>query len=297
MYPIKFSPIKKEMIWGSESWEITCRPQETGIVENGEYAGQTFAEIISKDPAGVLGVLFKDKKFPLLIKIIDARDALSVQVHPCDEYARLNAKNGDTGKSELWYILEPPSDGYLIIGTKKGVTREILARAYENGTVGEQLERVKVCRGDIVNIPAGLIHALTPGTVVAEIQQNSDITYRLYDYGRLGLDGKPRELHIQDALNVIDFAGRIPKAITEYVNCPHFMVSKHILEATRTENSNPQAFSILMNVGGTLTISYENGALTLPERRSVFIPAGLGTYELTPNSHAIVLSCTVPAHI
>jgi mannose-6-phosphate isomerase len=240
MYPIKFLPIKKEMIWGSESWEISCRPNEMSIVENGEFAGQSFADVIAKDPAGVLGLDFAESNFPLLVKIIHARDALSVQVHPNDAYAKMKG-GSDTGKSEMWYILQPPTDGFLIVGLKDGVTREMLARAYENGTVEQQLNRVKVQRGDIVEIPAGLIHALTPGTVVAEVQQNSDITYRLYDFGRLGADGKPRELHVQDALAVTDFRGE-PKPLT------HFSAQKQVVSAPIESCSNARHFSIFTAV-------------------------------------------------
>ncbi|MCL2576862.1 MAG: hypothetical protein FWE27_02265 [Defluviitaleaceae bacterium] len=289
MYPIKFLPIKKEMIWGSESWEITCRPREMGIIENGEFAGKTFAEFISKNPAGVLGVALveKENNFPLLVKIIDARDALSVQVHPDDKYARLNGTDGDTGKSELWYILEPPTDGHLIIGVKKGVTRETLAQAYENGTVEAQLNRIKVQRGDIVNIPAGLIHALTPGTVVAEIQQNSDITYRLCDFNRLDANGNPRELHVKDALDVTNFSG-------EFQYDEHFTVQKKEISAPFAAVSNTQVFSIYTAVKNSAIIETFTHTVFLPERRSVFIPAALGEFIIHPEAGIVTLLKSEP---
>ncbi|MCL2224292.1 MAG: hypothetical protein FWB96_04905 [Defluviitaleaceae bacterium] len=287
MYPIKFVPIMKEMIWGSESWEITCRPHEMGVIENGEFAGKTFAELIATSPAKILGTALAEKasdKFPLLVKIIDARDALSVQVHPNDAYAKLKGA-ADTGKSELWYILEPPTDGHLIIGLKDGITREGLSQAYENGTVEACLNRVKVRRGDIVNIPAGLIHALTAGVVVAEIQQNSDITYRLYDFGRVGTDGKPRELHVQDALAVTNFSNE-----TGEIN--HFSVQKMEITAPFQTASNPQVFSVYTAVENSAVIETPSHTVILPARRSVFIPAALGAFTITPQNQVVTLLST-----
>ncbi|MCL2197403.1 MAG: class I mannose-6-phosphate isomerase [Defluviitaleaceae bacterium] len=273
MYPILFKPIIKKMIWGSESWEITCRPNEMGIIENGEYAGMAFADFIAKDRAAVLGT-HAGEKFPLLVKVIDARDVLSVQVHPNDEYARLKGE-ADTGKSELWYILTPPTDGLLVVGLKEGVTREVLAKAYEDGTVEQCLNRIKVSRGDIINIPAGLIHALTPGIRVAEIQQNSDITYRLYDFGRVGADGMPRPLHVSDALAVTEF-GKINEA------AEHFTVEKQTVTSQITATSNPQIFSVYTCVEGSAVFEVNSHTVTVEEARSVFIPARLGEYVIRP---------------
>lgn len=268
------------MIWGNESWQITCRPQEMSIVENGEFAGRELASFYNAS-----------SRFPLLVKIITARDALSVQVHPTDAYAQ--AKGGschslDTGKSELWYILEPPTDGHLIIGLKPGVTREILAGAYEENTVEDCLARMKVSRGDIVNIPAGLIHALTPGTVVAEIQQNSDITYRLYDFGRLGADGKPRELHVDDALNAIDYDNARGKKIE------HFTTEKIKISSPVNAESNPKSFSIYTCVEGGVIFEGEGFATPLPYPRSAFVTATLGAFTIRPTNKSATLIKSEP---
>jgi mannose-6-phosphate isomerase len=297
MYPIKFLPKIKKMIWGSESWEVTCRPNEMGVIANGEFAGMKFSEFIEKNPHGVLGrgiacQARNDKvRFPLLVKIIDAREALSVQVHPCDEYAKTRGNGTDTGKSEMWYILEPPTDGKLIVGLKAGVTREILAQAYENGTVEECLHRKKVQRGDIVNIPAGLIHALTPGVVVAEVQQNSDITYRLYDFGRVGADGNPRELHVQDALAVTNFSD-------EFRNNPplegHFHAEKLELSAPQKTVSNSQAFSVYTAVENSAIFETPAHTVVLEERQSVFIPAALGEFVIRPHNKNVTLLYAAP---
>ncbi|MCL2357984.1 MAG: class I mannose-6-phosphate isomerase [Defluviitaleaceae bacterium] len=296
MYPLIFKPIIKEMIWGNESWEISCRPSEMSVVENGEFAGRNLSDFSEYPQAPASNSPhFENRhdaagRFPLLVKIITARDALSVQVHPDDAYAR--AKGGsDTGKSELWYILEPPTDGYLIIGLKPGVTREILARAYEENTVESCLARMKVSRGDIVNIPAGLIHALTPGTVVAEIQQNSDITYRLYDFGRLGADGKPRELHVQDALNTINYDAKTETKIETKIETEHFSVETLNISGVMQTIAHPGKFSIYTCVAGNITFESFEGAtfsVPLPYPRSAFIPAGSGEFKISGDG-AIVL--------
>ncbi|MCL2604779.1 MAG: class I mannose-6-phosphate isomerase [Defluviitaleaceae bacterium] len=309
MYPLLFVPIVKEMIWGRESWDVTCRPNEMSVIENGVYAGMAFDAYMDMDRVGTLGTRLADTtRFPLLVKIITAVDTLSVQVHPDDDYARRQSEADshmrdshvrDSGKSEMWYILEPPAEGNLIIGLKDGVDKKRFDNIIKTESISEHLNYLSVKAGDMVNIPAGLLHALTPGTTLAEIQQNSDTTYRIYDYGRLGADGKPRELHINHAMNVIDFGGRIPKEVTGSVTCPHFSVSKYILEGTRSLTSDPEAFDILINVSGKgsetpLTLRYSGGETVLPPRRSVFIPAGLGEYDLLANHPGALLKCSVP---
>ena len=320
LYPVKFAPIYKEMVWGGtrlaqmfnrtlpsskvgESWDISCRPGEMGIIENGPYTGESFENYIGKSKAKILGTrLANCEKFPLLVKIIDANDALSIQVHPDDAQARQRGGE-DGGKSEMWYVLNPPHDGKLIIGLKPGISREKLAEAYENGTVEDCINYLPVAVGDIINIPAGLVHALTPGIIVAEVQQNSDITYRLYDYNRLGLDGKPRPLHVEDALAVSDFEEKIPKQavpglgvkmgeneLTYSICNPYFAIIKYDISVPLMEASNPEAFSIFTCVDGNAEI--RTGAMTVevPTGGSVFIPAGMGEYVITPaNGKKVVL--------
>ena len=325
-YPIKFKPIYKEMVWGGarlsqlfgrelpsnkigESWDISCRPQEMGIIENGPHASQTFESYIEKNKADVLGSrLVNCQRFPLLVKIIDANDALSIQVHPDDNAAAL-AGNTDGGKSEMWYVLNPPTNGNLIIGLKPGISQEKLETAYKNGTVEECLNYMPVKTGDIINIPAGLVHALTPGIVVAEVQQNSDITYRLYDYNRMGLDGKPRPLHVQEALAVSDFQEKIPKqAVTgltikkdknelTYAICnTHFAIIKYNISSPLTEKSDPAAFFIFTCVEGHARITSNSVTVDVATGDSVFIPAALGEYVISPTNgkHVVLLKSFVP---
>ena len=321
LYPVKFHPIYKEMIWGGtrivekfhrksdlpnigESWDISCRPQEMGVIANGPNSGLSFEEYINLDKENVLGKKLKNTtSFPLLIKIIDANDALSIQVHPNDEDAK-KLGSTDTGKSEMWYILHPPNDGKLIIGLKPGITQESLEAAYKNGTVEDCLNRLEVKTGDIIDIPAGLIHALTPGVMVAEVQQNSDITYRLYDYNRLGLDGQPRPLHVKEALAVSDFEEKLPKTvvtgtaktigrntITHVIKNRHFAVEKYEISEPIEENTNPDMFCIFICVSGRATI----GIVEITSGESVFLPAGMGAYNISPSGKtAILLKSYVP---
>jgi len=290
------------MIWGSESWDISCRPQEMGIIANGPYTGQTFEDYIGLDREKILGTRLKDvARFPLLVKIIDARDALSIQVHPCDAYAQQSG-SADSGKSEMWYILQPPTDGHLIIGLKPGITREGLEAAYKNETVEDCLNRLPVKSGDMINIPAGLVHAITPGVVLAEVQQNSDITYRLYDYNRQGPDGKARPLHVEQALDVADFEGKIPKTIVagNQIKSPHFTVTKYELDKPMEETTDAEAFCIFTCVKGVAKFqsgksgkSGESGEV-LNAGDSVFLPAAMGRFVLSPCGGSAILLKSSP---
>jgi mannose-6-phosphate isomerase len=295
LYPLLLKPIVKKMIWGQESWDVTCRPNEMSVIENGAYAGMAFDAYLNIDRMKTLGTRLADlPRFPLLVKIITAIDTLSVQVHPDDDYAK-KQNNSDSGKSEMWYILTPPTDGKLIIGLRDGVTKERFKQMIETGDVTEALHYLPVKTGDMVNIPAGLIHALTPGTTLAEIQQNSDTTYRLYDYNRPGPDGKPRELHVEQALDVTDFDRRIPVGITEKVHGKYFIVEQYDIDKTHTFASEGKSFNIAVCVEGTVSIAYDGGEVKLDNRRTAFLPAGMGAFTFIPKSRAKILLCTVPA--
>ncbi len=307
LYPVLCVPVYKEMVWGGsrmksvygrsipsdktgESWDIVCRTVDNtfSVIENGADAGKTLAEWFAADRAGTLGTRNAEKSvFPLLIKIIDAQDDLSVQVHPDDDYARAF---GELGKNEMWYILEPPESGSLIIGLKEGVTREELRRACETGTGVEQcLNRLPVKRGDMVNLPAGMVHALTRGAMIAEIQQSSDVTFRLYDYGRLGLDGKPRPLHIEHSINTADFDNALPKEVVKgnSVINEYYSVTKLEIDGTIREATDRGTFTLLTCVGGDCAVKTADGGTEIPLSRTAFIPAGLGEYALTGKGTAL----------
>ena len=276
LYPLLFEPIHKKMVWGYESWDISCRPFEMSIVENGPLAGSAFGDLIKKSPNEYLGT--KTSKFPLLVKIIVAYDDLSVQVHPDDEYAA--AHGFESGKNEMWYVLETP--GKLIIGLKDGATPKKLI----DNTMS-CLNELHVKPGDFIDIKAGLVHAIIGGTVVAEIQQNSDVTFRLYDYERFGIDGKPRELHVEHGLAVADFAGRIPKSVCESVETEFFNVTKLVVQGDVFGSTNSETFTIYTCVEGSCFV--DNVELTF--RRSIFLPSGLGDYCIKGN--AVLLKTTL----
>lgn len=211
MYPLKLQSVLKDIIWGgtllsekfgkgtegqkiAEAWVLANRPDGKCIVENGEFSGKTLDEVLSES----------SKPFPLLIKLIDACDNLSVQVHPDDSYAHSHGL--DAGKTEMWYILEAKPGAKLVYGMNKCMefSADDIRSAAKDGTLDKYLNYVPVKKGDVFFIPAGLVHAIGGGILIAEVQQNSNTTYRLYDYGRRDKDGNQRELHIEEALNVID---------------------------------------------------------------------------------------------
>lgn len=222
--PLFLKPILMERVWGGnrldqlhgktipsgmvigESWELVDRPEAQSIVTGGAFDGQPLREVIQAHPAAVLGELAaaRPQRFPLLLKYVDAGTALSVQVHPDDAGAK---QYNDHGKSECWVVVHAQQNAEIIRGLKRGTTREQYERAVAEDRVEDVLHRFKPRVGDLVALPPGLVHAIGAGLVVAEIQQNSDLTFRIYDYKRLGLDGKPRQLHVKEALSAIRFNG------------------------------------------------------------------------------------------
>lgn len=219
LYPLKFEPVYKDYLWGgnnltklnkkliypitAESWEISANKDGMSIVSNGNLAGNTLLDIFQRYPKKLCGK--RDmKQFPLLIKLLDACSALSVQVHPDDAYAYAN-ENGALGKNEMWYVVDAKPDARLVYGLKKGVSEEQFVKAVRENNIGSTLNYVSVKKGDWINIPAGLVHAIGEGIIIIEIQQNSNTTYRVYDFDRVGADGKKRPLHIEKALDVINF--------------------------------------------------------------------------------------------
>jgi len=293
MYPLLFKPIVKELIWGSESWDVSCRENEMSIVSNGVFAGERFIDVISRDDQAFLGDRLAGKEFPLFVKIIDACDQLSIQVHPDDDYAREHDST-PYGKNEMWYILDAPAGAELIVGIKEGVSREQFAPFSDKPEVLDFLSRLPVRRGDVVNIPAGLCHALTAGIMVAEVQQNCNTTYRLYDYDRK----PPRKLDTAKALDVIDFDNRLRKTVTEgltvekdgvsityYLANKYFAVERH--ELTRRAGgvapyvTDGKKFEILTCVEGEGLLESNGTKVALKEATSVFLPAALGEYTVT----------------
>ena len=226
MNPIKLKPAFKDYLWGgtrlrddfgkecdfekiAESWELSCHKDGNSVVADGEFAGLTLAEYIEKQGKSVLGTnCEKFENFPILIKLIDAKDNLSVQVHPDNEYAM--RVEGEYGKTEMWYIVDCDEGATLLYGFKHEISKDEFRERIANNTLLEVTNAVPVKKGDVFFIEAGTLHAIGKGILIAEIQQNSNTTYRIYDYGRVGADGKPRQLHVDKAVEVTDLCPAKP---------------------------------------------------------------------------------------
>ena len=310
--PIKLNPEYKEIIWGgnrlkneynkksdlsniAESWELTVRPDGMNTIIGGEFDGCSLAEYIEKMGEEVI----TNKKldfFPLLIKFIDACDNLSVQVHPDDEYGLKNANS--LGKTEMWYVIDAKPGAQLVYGLKEGVTNEMLSQSIKDGCIEDMLNYVSVKKGDVFFIPSGMVHAIGSGILIAEIQQNSNITYRVYDYNRVGKDGQPRELHINDALNVI--VNRTAKEIDEIrysmgksidsnlANCDYFNVCMYDVKSAMFFNVDKKSFNSVLCLDGDGVIYCDNKTYPLTKGDSYFVPAGIGGYVVNGNVKVIV---------
>ncbi|QTL99360.1 mannose-6-phosphate isomerase [Iocasia frigidifontis] len=323
LYPLLFNPVYKEKIWGGnkirdffdrditgdkigESWEIAAHKKGMSIIANGEFAGKSFQELLNKYPVQLLGkrVSYQEgDSFPLLVKLLDANDKLSVQVHPDDNYAREN--EAEQGKTEMWYIIDAEPAANLIYGVKPGISREGFSQAIEKGTLEKYLCEIEVKTGDFFFIPSGTLHAIEEGILLAEIQQNSDTTYRVYDWNRKGQDGKPRDLHIKKALDVIDFAvnpfSNTTKSLLvenqnyskQYLSiCPYFAVEKYDVCKKFTLNPAGKSFYILMNITGKGEIGYDNKSFEFDRGMTYFIPASLKNLTISGQLEAIV--CYIP---
>lgn len=319
LYPLKLTPVLKSAIWGghrifdtfsigsadeksAEAWMLTLRPDGVNRIENGEAAGMTLEDYASK--VG-MAALCEAKDFPLLIKIIDANDRLSVQVHPDDAYAA--AHGLDAGKTEMWYVLDAEPGATLVCGLKDGVSAEDMRRAVVNGTCEALLNAVPVQKGDCFYIPAGLVHAIGRGILIAEIQQNSNTTYRLYDYDRVGADGKKRELHIEKGVEVIKTSFDEDEALTNRVVTDEAALTEKILcrsrffEAKSVMLSGGRSFALSEHMTHVLCVSgagvlHCNGeAYPLRRGESYLIPAGLTCSLSTEGSTECICSRAVTA--
>ena len=318
-YPLKFNPIYKDYLWGgrnlekfgkklpggvvAESWEISCHPAGVSVISNGEFQGVSLPELIEKYSQKIVGNALPQEdidKFPLLLKLIDANDWLSVQVHPEDSYAQVH-ENGELGKYEMWYVLSAKPGAKLIYGVLPGVTREIFAQAIKENRIDRCLNYIEVFPGDTLSIPAGLVHATGPDIVVAEIQQNSNTTYRIYDFDRMDKFGNKRPLHIEKALEVIDFnadkykkktadfsvkIGDFSSKTYEVVN-KYFVVELYQIHGEVHELANGIRFYIYLCIEGEGEILYEGGSVKVHSGDSFLIPASMGRYTLKGNFHAL----------
>lgn len=302
MYPIRFENLYFDKIWGGrdledfrsnlpegdigESWDIACHPNGTGIVANGNLKGKTFDEIIKDFGHDLVGTKVSTEKFPILVKLINSREKLSVQVHPGDEYAK--KYENQFGKTEAWYVIEATPDAKLIVGTKN-CDKEIFAKAIEEGKSEDYLNIINVKKGDCFLINSGLVHAICEGLVIAEIQQNSDVTYRVYDYGR------PREVHVEKSLQVINFdleASNLSNNKVEnfqgfskvdFCQNEYFGIEKFNIDNELKDKSNEEKFFILTCVEGKGTIVSKGSEEKIVKGDSFLIPATLGEYTIKGN--------------
>ena len=329
IYPLTFEPVFKDYIWGgrnletklgrklppgkvAESWEISGHPSSPTKADNGPLAGQTLPEIVDLLGRDLVGrnsqAMLAQGKFPLLVKLLDANKPLSVQVHPDDNYANTH-ENGELGKTEMWHVLYAKPGAYLIYGLQAGVTRESFRRALEAGQLEDCLHQLPVQAGDNVFIPSGSVHAIMDGLLVAEIQQNSDTTYRVYDWNRVGADGKPRPLHVDKALDVIDFdliepGPFTPQLLTDreglrrelITTCPYFNVEKVSLEqgASFKAETDGSTFEIWGIISGRGQVAWSGTPLELEAVHFCLLPAALGQFAIKAPTPATMLRVYVP---
>lgn len=318
MKAIKLNPAFKDYLWGgtklrdeygkkcdldkvAESWELSCHKDGCSVVADGEYAGLILPQYIEKAGKAVLGTdCEKFEYFPILIKLIDAKQNLSVQVHPDNDYAM--RVEGEYGKTEMWYVVDCEPGAGLLYGFKHEISKEEFRRRIEDNTLLEVTNRVEVHPGDVFFIEAGTLHAIGEGILIAEIQQNSNTTYRVYDYGRVGADGKPRQLHIEKAIDVTRLApatrpcGR-PQAKPEafdggsvlpLASCDYFTVKEMEVTSHAALMADEKSFHSLLLLDGSLTLSMGGEKLEMEKGASVFVPAGSGAYTLTGKGRLIL---------
>ena len=311
-YPLLFEPNLHTVVWGGnqlrtykgleptdepigESWEVSAVPSSTSVISNGEWKGRDLTSVISEHPEEILGRSVNNKyhgQLPLLVKFIDAKRDLSIQVHPNDEMAQ--REHGKMGKSEMWYIIKADEGAHLYAGFKQEITPHEYQKRVEDGSITEVLADHKVKSGDVFYLPAGRVHAICGGIMLAEVQQSSDVTYRIYDYNRPGLDGKPRELHTELAAKALDY--HVEKNyITDYqasidqavqiVDTPYFDV--RVMEISSPFHRNLlkyDSFIISMCIEGDCKIKIRTTGeeILLKEGNSTLIPAAIADYDVIP---------------
>ncbi len=307
LYPIKLKPSFKDYLWGgknlkyiynknsefdiiAESWELSDRDDGMCYIENGEFKGMSLKELLEKNPGFIGRKYIEYEKLPGLIKFIDASKELSIQVHPSDETA--DKSENEEGKAEMWYIVKSEPGAFIYYGLNSIITKEKMIEMAENGSICNVLNKVKVNAGDIYYILPGTIHAIGKGIVIAEIQQNSNTTFRVYDYNRTDKDGKKRPLHIKRAVEVIDFEPIVPENICDnnrietedfsfsnIFQCNYFKVAKVESSKKVILNCGSDSFHSLLFLEGFGKIVYNDKEYEVSPGDSYFIPAGSGAYE------------------
>lgn len=314
MKPLELIPPIKDYIWGgtklreqfgkvsnldrlAESWELSCHKDGQSIIADGKYKGWTLSAYLAENPNALGKNCGKFDYFPVLIKLIDARDNLSVQVHPDNDYAQ--RVEGEYGKTEMWYIVDCDENASLIYGFKESISKEDFRRAIEENTLLDKVNTVPVKKGNVFFIKSGTLHAIGKGILIAEIQQNSNTTYRVYDYGRVGNDGKPRELHIEKALDVTDLNPAKPyqlrkpleldgRTVQLLADCDYFTVSRQDVKTNTKIIVNENSFCHILVIDGEASLSAEDGEILLKKGSSIFIPADSGEYIINGKCSMII---------
>lgn len=312
MYPLKFNPILKSLIWGGEriapfkhietdqknigeSWEVSQVKGDVSVVANGELAGKTLSDIIHTYKADLLGSKVYEKfgeDFPLLIKFIDAKDNLSIQVHPDDELAK--ERHDSFGKTEMWYVMDATPDAKILCGFTEVITPEQYVQKVNDNTIMDVIKSHDAKAGQIFYLPAGRIHAIGAGSFVAEIQQTSNITYRIYDFDRRDAQGNPRELHTELAKDALDYTvldnylsdyTKKENEVNEVVTSPYFTTNVlNLTEPIHINNLTKDSFVIYICMGGSATIIDKNGVETaIRQGETILVPAILSDVEIRPN--------------
>jgi mannose-6-phosphate isomerase len=316
LYPLKFKPIFKQRIWGGqklrevfnkdippfekigESWELADLPNDKSIIANGELAGQTLSSVIQKFPKEITGNENFSPPFPLLIKFLDAQDILSVQVHPDRQTCR-RLGEGEP-KTECWYIISAEADAVIYKGLKKGVTKQQFAEAIKNGTVAELLAKVPVEAGQCHFLPAGTAHSIGAGLLIAEIQTPSDTTYRVFDFNRVDDSGKPRPLHIEQALESINFdmdSTKLPvTTVGRLMDCEYFKIDKGHQAVSCEVFISPGQMKILIILTGSGTIlSADTNLVEFRAGDTLLIPAAYeGAIRFTDDTQYLTVTSDSP---
>lgn len=303
---LKLQPCGKDYLWGgtrlrdeygkkidltplAETWECSVHPDGPSMVANGEFKGQTLSSVLKQHPE-YLGTKVKSNELPVLVKFIDAKQYLSVQVHPDDAYAKEH--EGDNGKTEMWYVIDAEEGASLIYGFKHRVTEEILRKAVETGTLDKHLQKVEVHKGDTYFVPAGTVHGIGEGILIAEIQESSNVTYRVYDYNRVDKNGKKRELHFDKAVQVMNMdvasgMSQKPRMVKYYPGCSRELLCRcKYFETERIQVKKGFSFSVqdssfqvlmcLDGYGQVETMDADLKPMRFSKGETLFLPARIG---------------------
>ncbi len=319
---LKLAPVGKDYLWGgtrlkenfgkqinlnplAETWECSVHPDGQNKIVNGSFAGMTLAEVLRKKPEYLGTKVGEKKELPILVKFIDAKQNLSVQVHPGDDYA--GKHEGDNGKTEMWYVLAAEDEASLIYGFEHPVTEDILREAVTSGELDKHLHKVKIHEGDCFYVPAGTVHGICAGALIAEIQESSNVTYRVYDYDRFDKDGKKRQLHFDKAMAVMDMqpvkafrkrnrlvyyypgCSREVLCRCQYFETEHIRVQQGFFFTAREESF--QVILCLAGEGQVETMDEQKKPIRVHKGDCLFVPAGIGRCHLIGETELLKVRC------